>query len=175
MGLHLKLWLKRQARIRRSIKGTYIHRLLGEKLFGKYLWVHDRRAISGSMALGVFIALTPTIPFQMLLAALGALKLRVNLPLALAACWITNPLTSAPIYLFCWRWGRYLLEESFLISDLFHIYSFEDHGRLGSFLKHSAYLWAGSLTVAAFCAAIAYLAVHLFWTFFQKRWFSRRV
>ncbi len=95
-----RAWLKNQGWIRNSIKGTYVHRILGENLFRHYLWVHDRRAIKGGLVLGVFVALTPTIPFQMLLAALGALPWKLNLAVALVACWITNPITLVPIYLF---------------------------------------------------------------------------
>ena len=45
------------------------------------------------------------VPFQMVLAALGALWRRVNLPLAVALICITNPLTMAPAFYLCYKVG----------------------------------------------------------------------
>ncbi len=162
-----KVWLKRQRRIKASLKGTYVHRLLGESLFRNYLWIQNRRAIIGGLVLGVFIAFTPTIPFQMLLAALGALRWRLNLAIALAACWITNPFTLVPIYLFSWKLGRFVLEEIFLIEGLFDFYLLES-GRFMGAIKQSAYLWTGSLILASFGALVAYGAAHLIWIMIKR-------
>ena len=49
------------------------------------------------------------VPFQTVLAALGALWLRVNLPLAVALICITNPLTMAPAFYLCYKVGAWLL------------------------------------------------------------------
>ena len=37
------------------------------------------------------------IPMQMLIASLGAMRARANVPIAMASCWVTNPFTFAPI------------------------------------------------------------------------------
>ncbi len=158
-------------RIRSSIKGTVVHRLLGEKLFGKSLWARDKRAIAGGLSLGLFVALTPTIPLQMLLAACGALYFHVNLPIALAACWITNPLTAPPFYYAAWRLGKFVLHEGFLIKDLVDLYSFNN--RIGALLKQSAYLWTGSIILATLAALFAYVGVRACWTLIEKALRSR--
>lgn len=157
-----KFWHRYQERVRERVRRTHLSRLLGERLFRNYLWVHDKRAIAGGLTLGVFIAFTPTIPFQMLLAACGALYFRVNLPIALAACWITNPVTAVPIYLYAWRLGTFVLEEVVLIEELFDFYPLGS--RMGSVVAQSAYLWAGSLIFATCAALIANLSVRALWS-----------
>ena len=64
------------------------------------LWHFNRRTLAKGVAVGFFCAFIP-VPFQMLLAILGALIFKTNLPLAILAVWITNPITMPAIFLFC--------------------------------------------------------------------------
>jgi uncharacterized protein (DUF2062 family) len=132
------------------------------------LWARDKRAIAGGLALGCFVALTPTFPFQMILAALGAVRLKVNLVVALAACWITNPFTAVPIYVLAWRLGRAVLHDVDWLQNLLGLYSFEGSSRLGDLLKQSVYLWTGSLILASVVAACAYAITIASWGLFAK-------
>lgn len=58
------------------------------------------RAIAGGLALGTFIAFTPTIGVQLILAFVIATFFNLNRPAAMIPVWITNPVTIAPIYTF---------------------------------------------------------------------------
>lgn len=58
------------------------------------------KAIAGGLAIGMFIAFTPTVGVQLILAVLAATLFNVNRPAAIIPVWITNPLTVAPIYSF---------------------------------------------------------------------------
>jgi hypothetical protein len=71
----------------------------GDRLHDPNLWHLNRRSVAGAMGVGVFVALLPTLG-QMAVAAAAAIWLRVNLPLAVAMVWITNPLTMPPIFFF---------------------------------------------------------------------------
>jgi uncharacterized protein (DUF2062 family) len=78
------------------------HRWLGR--FGTLLqhpalWCLSRRGVAGGVAIGLFAGLVPG-PLQMLTAALLAIPLRRNLPVALACTLYTNPFTIVPLYLF---------------------------------------------------------------------------
>jgi len=157
---------RKQVRFRRRLRESWAYHFFGEQLFHKHLWIHDRRAVAGGLSLGMFISMTPTIPLQMVIAAGGALYFRFNLPIAMAACWVTNPLTLAPIYLTAWKLGRYILEEVALIEDFFDFYT--QHSRIGNIVRQSAYLWTGSLILATLAAAGAYLAVWLLWSSIEK-------
>jgi uncharacterized protein len=69
----------------------------------------DPRKIAGGMALGVFIAFTPTIPFHMVGALTLAALLRVSPVTAFLGIQICNPLTIPAIYLAAYKVGQFLL------------------------------------------------------------------
>ncbi|MCP3926771.1 MAG: DUF2062 domain-containing protein [Desulfobacterales bacterium] len=56
------------------------------------------RDIALGFSLGIFVGLTPTMGFQMIIAIFFASLLRWNKFSAAAAVWFTNPLTAIPIY-----------------------------------------------------------------------------
>jgi len=56
------------------------------------------QAIAGGFSLGLFIAFTPTIGAQILLAFFLATVLNLNRPAAVLAVWITNPVTIPAIF-----------------------------------------------------------------------------
>ena len=75
------------------------------------LWHLNRRSVPRGLAVGLFAAFA--IPLgQFALAALLAVPLRANVPLAAAATLVTNPLTVAPIYIGAYKLGSFLLRHS---------------------------------------------------------------
>jgi uncharacterized protein (DUF2062 family) len=50
-------------------------------------------------------------PFQMIPAALIAMRFRANVPFAMAVCWITNPITTPPVLYGQFRLGQWLRES----------------------------------------------------------------
>jgi len=68
----------------------------------------SRRGVGGGLWLGLFVGLLP-IPGQTILAVLGALLLRVNLPVAAIAIWISNPITFVPIFYLAYKIGATIL------------------------------------------------------------------
>ncbi|MCL6262505.1 DUF2062 domain-containing protein [Craterilacuibacter sp. RT1T] len=72
-------------------------------------WSWNRRKVALAFAVGLFSGLMPG-PTQMLAAALLALVLRVNLPVALATTLYTNPFTYLPLYWLAYAYGRFLLD-----------------------------------------------------------------
>ncbi|HCL96784.1 MAG TPA: hypothetical protein DHW77_03375 [Verrucomicrobiales bacterium] len=80
-------------------------------LFDRDLWHPCRYTVAGGLSVGLFCAMLP-IPFQMLLAALAGVRARVNIPIAMAACWVSNPFTQAPIWLAQERLGDWIRSNS---------------------------------------------------------------
>ena len=72
------------------------------------LWHLNRDCVAGGFAIGLFAGLVPG-PLQMLTAALLAIPLKKNLPVALVTTLYTNPFTIAPLYLLAYAYGRLLL------------------------------------------------------------------
>ena len=64
--------------------------------------------IALGIALGVFIAFTPTVGFQIVIAASIATLMKANRTAAIIMVWITNPLTIPPIYTATYRVGTLL-------------------------------------------------------------------
>jgi uncharacterized protein len=72
------------------------------------LWHLNRDSVAGGVAIGLFSGLVPG-PLQMLAAAVLAIPLKKNLPVALVTTLYTNPFTIAPLYLLAYGYGRLLL------------------------------------------------------------------
>lgn len=74
-------------------------------------WGIRRRTVVPAFALGLFLAWMP-FPGHYLLAVLLALYFHINLPVAVATTFISNPLTMPPMYYSAYRFGRWLLETT---------------------------------------------------------------
>lgn len=68
----------------------------------------NRRSVSGAFAAGLFWAMIP-IPLQMIAAMFTAILVRINLPIAVALVWLSNPLTMPPIFYFNYLVGIWIL------------------------------------------------------------------
>lgn len=81
----------------------------------RYHWLRftrlrgDPRRLAWGMALGVFIGITPTVPFHSVAALTLAPLLRVSVVTAYMGIWIMNPVTIAPLYYLAYEVGRLLL------------------------------------------------------------------
>jgi uncharacterized protein (DUF2062 family) len=121
----------------------------------------DRGIMARGVAIGLFIALTPTVGLQTVLMLVFCLLLRGNFPVAFAVSWISNPITLGPLYL-----GYYLVGER-VVSPLVHPLSpLWEAGSAGPLLE-GMYLLVGSMTIAIPIAAGGYLLSY--WLAFQLR------
>jgi hypothetical protein len=93
----------------KHVRGTWIHRCFGDRLFASELWHPTRQGFALGMAVGAFFAMLPPLPIQMIGAALVAYVMRVNVPAALAGTWISNPFTTPFCVYLQYRLGCLLL------------------------------------------------------------------
>ncbi len=126
----------------------------------RYLWLKFRRLqgspqkLAGGMALGVFIAMTPTVPFHTVMALALAPLLRVSPVTAYIGIWVCNPLTMVPLYVLAYKIGRVLLfrGEHLIIPATFDLRAIADLG-----WRYGLALQLGGLILAVPFAIIAYL------------------
>lgn len=133
-------------------------KLLGPRLQEPSLWHINRRSCSLAVALGMFCAFIP-VPFQMLIAAVGAVMMRVNILVAVPMVWVSNPVTMGPLYYFCYLVGAVILDRP---SSAFHFeLSFE------WLFSELATIWEpfllGCLIVGLISALASFALVRVFW------------
>ena len=131
------------------------------------LWHLNRRSVAGGVAVGMFSGLVPG-PLQMLTAALIAIPLRVNLPVALATTLYTNPFTIGPLYVLAYLIGRLVIgaERSVLAPPPEVLWS-DPAASFDAFLHWvlgmGTPLAVGLVTLALGRAALGYASVQIGW------------
>ncbi len=122
------------------------------------LWAVRRRWVVPAFALGLFIAFMP-FPGHTLLAALGALALRVNIPVAAVSTWVSNPATMGPMYYFAYELGSLLLnmEEKEFGFEL--SFDWVTH----TFVNIWQPMLLGSVLLGAAAALLGYAVLDLLW------------
>ncbi|MGJ8654911.1 MAG: glucosamine-6-phosphate deaminase [Akkermansiaceae bacterium] len=155
----------RALRHRRIRKVSWLNRIV-IKFFNRDLWRPCVRSVSIGFSIGLFCAMLP-LPFQMLIAAVCCFMGRGNIPIAVAACWVSNPITQLPLMLFQERVGakiRGVLDLGWLdfIDIERTIPFFETVVNLANFA-------VGVATTAIFLGIIAYPIVFCFYAIVPKK------
>ncbi|GMU46319.1 MAG: hypothetical protein AMXMBFR26_11010 [Porticoccaceae bacterium] len=101
-------FLKRRLPDMHSILSDRRLRWFGLGLKDSDLFHLNRRSVSMAFLVGLFTAFIP-VPGQLLIAAMLALLVRCNLPIAMALVFVSNPVTVPPLTLLCYRIGTFLL------------------------------------------------------------------
>ena len=142
---------------RRKLKNGTIHRLLGNTLFRRELWQFKPHLMAGGVAVGVFVAFTPTCGVQMIIAAALCILLRVNLPLSAMATWITNYVSSPFIYYWCFRLGAYILNQDITWTKSTHEILSVPARKLFEVIPA---LWVGGIIIGGIGALVSYWLVY---------------
>lgn len=71
----------------------------------------DPHYVAFGIAIGVFIGITPTIPFHMIIAILLAFLFKVSKPAAILGVWISNPFTVVFLYFACYKVGHFVIAD----------------------------------------------------------------
>ena len=100
----LNRWLPKPGKVR----SEYGLGVFGRLLDNRDLWRLNRRSTARAAGIGIFCAMIP-VPFQMVVATAVAVGVGCNVPVALAMCWITNPVTMGPIFFGAYKLGSWIL------------------------------------------------------------------
>jgi uncharacterized protein (DUF2062 family) len=142
------------------------------------LWHLNRHSVAGGVAVGMFSGLVPG-PLQMLTAALLAVPLRVNLPVALATTLYTNPFTIGPLYVLAYLIGRLIIGgEGAPLSPPPEMEWSQLGASLEAFLRWvlsmGAPLAVGLVALALGLAALGYACVQIGWRAYVIRAWRNR-
>jgi uncharacterized protein (DUF2062 family) len=143
---------------RETFRGRWYLAPFDRLLHDPNLWGIRRRTVVPAFALGSFLACMP-VPAQMLVGVLGALAMRINIPVAALTTLVSNPLTMGPIYYFEYRLGRRLLG----LPPRPFAFELSLDWLTGSFLAVWQPLLLGALLLGTVCATIAYFGLDLLW------------
>ncbi|QIK38060.1 DUF2062 domain-containing protein [Caldichromatium japonicum] len=163
----MRKWLKQWTPTPAQIHGNRFLRIFGGLLHDPNLWHLNRRSVANAVAVGLFVMYLPPIGHTPIAAAL-AIWLRINLPIAVALVWISNPLTMPPMYYLayligCWTLG--LQSQGFdpgFWLDWHH------------WLEILEPMLVGCLICSTLCALAGYTAVRLLWRYWVVLQFRRR-
>ncbi len=154
---------------------------LGDFLHDQNLWHLNRHSVSGAFATGIFVAFLP-LPFQMIVAALGAIWFRVNLPLSVILVWISNPVTMVPIFGICYMLGAWIfglptvsLDQIALELPNPSLNPSTIKSLIAQFLPVWSAMLVGGIIIGSIAAGISYVVVRRMWRLkVLKNWERRR-
>lgn len=149
------------AAIKSKLTGSRYARTFGNYIFHHDLWHFQRRSVILAAGIGAFIAFTPTFGVQTLMAIVAAMYWRMNLPITILMCYITNPFTIAFVYFMELRIGLFLLGMEGI--DAVHIKG------MGDLLEYIGILTVGSLPVAVAAGFFAYFVAMVLHNFLKNK------
>lgn len=145
-------------------------KIFGDVLHDPNLWHLNRASVANAFAVGLFCAWIP-VPFQMILAAFGAVIFHANLPLAVAWVWLTNPITMPPLFFFAYEIGALVMGLPLKAKFKFHL----DLDWFTTALKNT---WQPFLLGCAICAVassiVGYFGIRLLWRYLTVRSWKKR-
>jgi len=133
------------------------------------LWGIRRRTVVPAFALGLFVAYLP-FPGHMLTAALLALALRINIPVAIISTWVINPLFMYPAYALAYEIGSLLLRRT--------PRPFEFELSWAWLIDGFVYIWEplllGCVLMGAMLSLVGFVALDLLWRASISGYLERR-
>jgi uncharacterized protein len=146
-------WLHRRGVSRQRLRDSWLHRLIGDRLFSRDLWAFRREAVARGWLIGSLIAATPVPGVQLLLGVPLAVLSRANLLVAITLIFLTNPLTAGGFYPFAFLVGCQALGRP--AGDF--------HWTQGPWWHAGGPLVVGCALIGAMVSLSGYLLIRLLW------------
>lgn len=143
---------------RHQISESWLLAPVRHLLHDNRLWGIRRRTAVPAFAIGLFIAFLP-FPGHIAMAVLMALTLRINIPVAVIASFVSNPLTIYPMFYAAYRLGRTILNTPPVPFD----FEFSLNWLTHTFVAIWQPLMLGCLLLGTTLATVAYFVVDLLW------------
>jgi uncharacterized protein (DUF2062 family) len=169
-------WARGHVPTRETIEASRFLRPVAHRILAPALWRFNRRSVPRGVALGLFAGILFPFP-HMALAAVLALPLRANVPVAVGTTLINNPFTVAPIFALAFSIGHRVLQLDHTVPGQ----PIATNVRANAGWLHWIVTQGGPATIvglflmAVTLSAIGYVATSLIWRFRTgDKWRNRR-
>ncbi|WEK42879.1 MAG: DUF2062 domain-containing protein [Candidatus Sphingomonas colombiensis] len=168
-------WCQRNLPTRESMENSRLLRPVAHRVLAPHLWRFTRRSVPRGVALGMVTGIlfpVAQIPFSALLA----LPLRANIPAAALTTFVTNPITTPPLWVAAYWIGKWALHiDKALPGD--PVRDAVESGWMQWLLSDAAPATAtGLLIVTATFAIGGYVLSALGWRLWiARKWNNRRI
>jgi len=160
-------WMGDQVPTEKNINDFPLLRPFAKRILRRELWRFTRRSVPRGAALGFLTAIIVIIPgFQILVAALLALPLRANIPVAAATTFVNTPITTPPLLVAAYVVGAEILRLDNLTDQKplsQHLSSSEGEWLRILFSEYAPATGLGLIVIAVVGAALSYLLAGLLW------------
>lgn len=179
MQQRLKKWFQANSPSRESLENSRILRPVAHRVLAPELWRFNRRSVPRGVALGLLVGIFFLIPgVQIAGAALLALPVRANIPVAAAMTFLSNPATTpfilwASVYI-----GNAMLHRGADLSRLSIL--MEGHASIGQWLawtfsEAAPALLFGLALISIGFAVVGYLLASFGWrAHMMRKWKARK-
>ncbi|BAK66193.1 conserved hypothetical protein [Sphingobium sp. SYK-6] len=163
---------------RESLEQNRFVKPVAHRVLAPELWRFTRRSVPRGVALGLLVGIFLLIPgLQIAGAALLALPVRANVPLAAAMTFLSNPATTPFILAASYYVGSTMLGRSGDLSQVMALIN--NHAGVGDWMRWlfsetAPALLFGLAVVSVVCAAVGYLLSSLLWrSRLARKWRQR--
>lgn len=146
------------SRQRHTLKNRWFMRPFKAILDHPVYWSPNRRSVTRALAVGLFVSFIP-LPIHIPVAAALALLFRLNVPVAIATVFVTNPITMVPMFAFAYWLGCQFLGVP--VTD-FHFEMSWQWVQAELFPIWKPFL-TGCLLAGLFTAAVGYTVLGTLW------------
>jgi uncharacterized protein (DUF2062 family) len=169
-------WIHRNMPREETFQNNRFLRPIAHRVLRPELWRFTRRSVPRGVALGVVVGVLVPVA-QTVFAALLALPARANVPVAALTTFLTNPITTPPLWLGGYWLGKWLLriDAGTPGRPIARHLDSEAVGWLRWLLSDAAPATAlGLLVIAIVGAAIGYLLAAVWWRIWiARKWNAR--
>ncbi len=148
----------------RKLKTSPVMRWFARHFLDKRVWRPTQHTFSGGMAVGTFITLQ-LLPIQMPSAAILAAIFRVNIPIAIAMCWVSNPVTMAVLVPLEYQVGKWALAFMTEVPSTPFPTKFPEHiaDMWLALREHAPVMLFGGVVLGAILVPVSYVLTWAVW------------
>ena len=152
-----------------KLRGTFVHRVFGDRIFHSDLWHFTRNGVAIGLAAGMFATLIPIFGLHVFLAVVGAFIFRGNIPCAVLVCFtVGNPFALVAFMFYEWKLGQFIFGHGpppAVPAEALATFGAAAHGFKRA-MREVMPLMAGGTIIALAGAVITYFTTHALWGLF---------